>query len=108
MNVKLRTKTKAFLITFLSSVLLIISVSAQTGQTVNVRGTVKDIDGEPIIGANILLGGTSTGTITDYDGNFSIQAPSNGSLHISYIGYKPQTIDINNRTNINVVLEEDT
>ncbi|MEA4905690.1 MAG: carboxypeptidase-like regulatory domain-containing protein, partial [Petrimonas sp.] len=55
--------------------LMILSVSAQTGSTINVRGTIKDVAGEPIIGASILLQGTTSGVVTDYDGNFSIQAP---------------------------------
>lgn len=108
MNLNFKTSLKAFLLAFLSSILLVLSAYGQSGTTTNVRGTVTDISGEPIIGANILLEGTSTGTITDYDGNFTIQAPANGSLHFSYIGYKTQTIAINNRTSIMVVLEEDT
>jgi len=87
---------------------MIVSVTAQTGTTISVRGTVTDIAGEPLIGVNILLQGTSTGTVTDYDGNFTLQAPANGVLEISYIGYKPQSIPINNRTNIRIVMAEDT
>jgi TonB-linked outer membrane protein, SusC/RagA family/TonB-dependent outer membrane receptor, SusC/RagA subfamily, signature region len=87
---------------------MILSVSAQTGPTINVRGTVTDIAGEPIIGANILLQGTSTGTVTDYDGNFALQAPADGVLEVSYIGYRSQTISVNNRTTIRIVMEEDT
>lgn len=94
MNLNFKTSLKAFLLAFLSSILLVLSAYGQSGTTTNVRGTVTDISGEPIIGANILLEGTSTGTITDYDGNFTIQAPANGSLHFSYIGYKTQTIKL--------------
>ncbi|WP_352421319.1 TonB-dependent receptor [Proteiniphilum sp.] len=94
--------------TILSGTLMILSASAQTGATINVRGTITDIAGEPIIGANILVQGTSSGTITDYDGNYTLQAPADGVLEISYIGYKPQSIPINNRTTINIAMEEDT
>ncbi|MDD3188128.1 MAG: SusC/RagA family TonB-linked outer membrane protein [Fermentimonas sp.] len=87
---------------------MVLSVSAQTGATINVRGTVQDVAGEPIIGANILIQGTTTGTITDYDGNFMIQVPSDAILEVSYIGYVPQTIPVNNRTTINIILQEDT
>ncbi|HBK41712.1 MAG TPA: SusC/RagA family TonB-linked outer membrane protein, partial [Porphyromonadaceae bacterium] len=87
--------------------LMILSVSAQTGSTINVRGTVKDVAGEPIIGASILLQGTTSGVVTDYDGNFSIQAPGNGTLVISYVGYITQTIAIQNRNSIEVILQED-
>jgi TonB-linked SusC/RagA family outer membrane protein len=93
--------------TVLSGVLMVLSVSAQTGRTINVRGTVTDISGEPIIGASILLQGTTSGVVTDYDGNFSIQAPGNGTLVISYVGYVTQTIGIQDRNNINVILQED-
>ncbi|MDO5664890.1 MAG: TonB-dependent receptor [Bacteroidia bacterium] len=96
---------KAFLMTVLG-VLMTLSVVAQS--PINVRGTIVDTDGIPIIGANILLQGTTSGAVTDLDGNFTIQAPGNGVLEISYIGYKPQTVSIDNRTNINIVLEEDT
>lgn len=107
MYVNFNKRTKAFLITILSGLLMVLSVSAQTGTTINVRGTITDIAGEPIIGANILIQGTSSGTITDYDGNYLLQAPADGVLEVSYIGYNPQIISINNRTTINIVLEED-
>ena len=99
---------KAFLMTLLSGMFLVVSASAQTGTTINVRGTVTDMGGEPIIGANILVQGTSTGTVTDFDGNFLLQAPADGVLEISYIGYQPQEISINNQTVINIILQEDT
>ncbi len=108
MNEKLKTSTRTFLLTFLSSVLLILSAQAQTGATINVRGQVTDVGGEPIIGANILIEGTATGTITDYDGNYTLQAPSDGVLLFSYIGYTTQSVSIDNRTRIDIVLQEDT
>lgn len=107
MYVNFKKSTKAFLMTVLSSMLMILSVSAQTGSTINVRGTVKDVAGEPIIGASVLLQGTTSGVVTDYDGNFSIQAPGNGTLVISYVGYITQTIAIQNRNSIEVILQED-
>lgn len=107
MYVNFKKSTKAFLMTVLSSMLMILSASAQTGSTINVRGTVKDVAGEPIIGASILLQGTTSGVVTDYDGNFSIQAPGNGTLVISYVGYITQTIAIQNKNSIEVILQED-
>ena len=107
MYVKFKKPTKAILMTLLSGMLLILSAHAQTG-TINVRGTITDVAGEPIIGANIRIQDTSTGTVTDIDGNFALQAPADGVLEISYIGYRPQVISINNRTTINVVMEEDS
>ncbi len=107
MHVNFKKSTKAFLMTVLSSMLMILSASAQTGSTINVRGTVKDVAGEPIIGASVLLQGTTSGVVTDYDGNFSIQAPGNGTLVISYVGYITQTIAIQNKNSIEVILQED-
>ncbi len=88
--------------------LMILSANAQTGATINVRGTIKDVTGEPIVGASILLQGTTSGVVTDYNGNFSIQAPGNGTLVISYVGYLTQTISINNRNIISIIMQEDT
>ena len=80
----------------------------QPTSPINVRGSVQDANGEPIIGANILLKGTTSGTITDFDGNFTVQAPADGVLTVSYIGYIPQEIPIQNRTSIQITLIEDT
>ena len=72
-----------------------------------VRGTVNDEAGEPIIGATVKVQGTNTGAITDFNGNFSVEAPSNATLNISYVGYVPQNINVNGQSNINVTLKED-
>lgn len=82
-------------------------VSQQNGRTV--IGTVTDKAGEPIIGANVLVKGTSQGIITDLDGNFTLNnVPESAELVISYIGYKEQTIKTGNKTNFTVKLAEDT
>lgn len=107
MYVNSKKAMRAFLITILSGVLMILSANAQTSGTINVKGTVKDVTGEPIIGANILVQGTSSGVITDFDGNFSLQAPGDGTLLVSYVGYISQTVAIQNRNQINLILEED-
>ncbi|MGL5561162.1 MAG: carboxypeptidase-like regulatory domain-containing protein, partial [Tannerellaceae bacterium] len=75
-----------------------------------VKGIVVDQKGEPIIGANIRVKGTTDGTITDIDGNFSIsKVPANGVLQISYIGYIEQEVPIDKSSNeLRVVLREDT
>lgn len=75
---------------------------------ITVSGNVKDNSGEPIIGANVLVKGTTNGTITDFDGNFSISVPSNATLVFSYVGYKDQEIAVAGKTTINVILEEDS
>src|SRR5690554_8177794 len=107
MYLNVKKSTKAFLMTVLLGMLMVLSVTAQTGTTINVQGAVTDVSGEPIIGANILFQGTSSGTVTDYDGNFLLQAPADGVLEVSYIGYQPLSLSINNRTTINITLEED-
>lgn len=75
------------------------------GQQVVVKGHVKDATGEPIIGATIRVDGTDGGTITDIDGNFSINADAKSTLKISYIGY--ETVSVAAGQNINVILKED-
>ncbi|MBD5319081.1 MAG: TonB-dependent receptor [Bacteroides sp.] len=77
-------------------------------QTITVKGTVVDKEGEPLIGASVVVQGETLGTATDFDGNFSISAPSNGTLVVSYVGYETQEIAINGRTEINVTLHENS
>lgn len=72
-----------------------------------VKGTVNDEAGEPIIGATVKVQGTNTGAITDFNGNFQIQAASNATLNVSYVGYVPQTVKVAGKTNITIVLKED-
>jgi len=108
MYLKFKKSRKAFLMTILSGLLMILSANAQTGTQINVSGSVTDVNGEPLIGVNILVEGTSTGTVTDYDGNFQLRVPADAVLNISYIGYQPQQVAVNNRTTIQIVLVEDT
>lgn len=63
-----------------------------SGKDIAIKGTVLDEMGEPIIGANITIEGTTVGTITDLDGNYSLTAPANSNLKISYIGYTTQLV----------------
>lgn len=74
-----------------------------------ITGHVVDTTGEPVIGANVTVKGTATGTITDIDGNFTLPVESNdGILIVSFIGYKSAEVSINGKTQINVILKEDT
>ncbi len=84
------------------------SILASNQQTMTVRGTVTDQAGMPVIGANIVVKGSSTGTITDFDGKFSLEVPSGSVLVVSYIGYLSQEVPVGNKTTINVTLKEDT
>lgn len=70
-------------------------------------GTVTDERGEPIIGANLVEKGTTNGTITDYNGQFSISVAKNAVLQVSYIGYIAQELALKNKKSINIVLKED-
>ena len=81
-----------------------------TAQSLSISGKVIDKNSqEPVIGASVLIEGTSNGTITDLDGNFMLSnVPSKGNLVVSYIGYATQTLPINGRTSFSVVLAEDT
>ncbi|WP_067032368.1 SusC/RagA family TonB-linked outer membrane protein [Allomuricauda sp. CP2A] len=76
---------------------------------ITVSGTVTDDQGQPLPGASVILMGTTTGTQTDFDGNYSLDnIPDNGTLSFSYIGFSTQEIPINGQTTINVSLQEDT
>ena len=77
-------------------------------QDKTITGVVKDANGEPIIGANIMVKGTTNGTITDMDGNFTLQCPSNAILVISYIGFTEQEISVNGKNEIVISLKEDS
>ena len=72
-----------------------------------VTGTVVDASGEPIIGASVMVKGTSTGTVTDFDGNFTLDAPQNATLVISYVGYRTQNLAVDGKSQFNVTLDED-
>lgn len=80
----------------------------QSNQSRKVTGTVKDQNGEPVIGANVSVKGTAIGTITDIDGNFTLEVPDNASILVSYIGYVPQEIKSGNKNLFNFVLKEDS
>lgn len=79
-----------------------------TQQQKKISGVVRDKDGVPVIGANILVKGTTNGTITDMDGRFTLDVPANAILQISYIGYKTLELTIGNQTSLNIQLREDT
>ena len=88
----------------LAGAMLLASVSVSAQQ---ISGTVKDANGEPIIGATIMEQGTQNGTVTDFDGNFSLNLKKAGNLNISYVGMKSQSIPTSGKSNISVVLEDD-
>lgn len=89
---------------------LLLSVSLVFAQnTITVKGKVTDsANGDPIPGVSVLVKGTTTGLITDFDGNYTVQAPGNGTLVFSFIGMKTKEIAVNNSSVINVSMETST
>lgn len=77
-------------------------------KNVKVTGNVADENGEALIGASVMVKGSTMGTITDIDGNFSLDAFKGATLLISYIGYTSQETSIDNRTSFKIVLKEDS
>ena len=82
---------------FLLVAMLIASVTAMA-QNVSISGKVADANGEPLIGVSILVQGTTTGTMTDVDGNFTLAVPANAIIEVSSIGFVTQVIPIGNQT----------
>ncbi|MBO4756187.1 MAG: TonB-dependent receptor plug domain-containing protein, partial [Bacteroidales bacterium] len=92
---------------FTAMVLLALSIAA-TAQNITVRGTVKDEAGEAIVGANVVLQGSRTVyTMTDVNGAFTLNVPSNGVLDVNCMGYIDQSVPVGGRNNISIVLVDD-
>lgn len=77
------------------------------GQGINVSGTVSDNQGQPLPGVSILIKGTSNGTLSDFDGNYSIAANSSDILVFSYVGFATQELNVGSNSTLNVVMAED-
>ena len=88
--------------------LLLLFSSSTFGQTITVKGTVKDAASSTLVGVSVKVQGSSVGTVTDLDGKYTVQAPANGKLTYSYVGYKTEIISVDGKSNINVELKEDT
>ncbi|PVW17067.1 SusC/RagA family TonB-linked outer membrane protein [Marixanthomonas spongiae] len=97
----MRQKFK-ILLTLLSFV-MVQTVFAQEKQ---ITGSVQDASGVPLLGVNILVKGTSTGTQTDFDGNYTIEASTGETLVFSYVGYTPKEVVVGESNTIDVVLEQ--
>ena len=95
---------KRFITALLALLLVVVQVFAQSA----VSGKVTDETGEPCVGANVLIKGTTTGTMTDFDGNYSLPHVKQGAiLVISSIGYTTQEVKVGSSAVINVVLQSD-
>ncbi|NLD22794.1 MAG: SusC/RagA family TonB-linked outer membrane protein, partial [Bacteroidales bacterium] len=78
-------------------------------QNITVNGVVEDAAGIPLIGVTVQVEGESIGTVTDLDGNFTLlNVPTNATLLVTYVGMQSQTIQLNGKTNLSIILMEDT
>ena len=91
----------------LASLILAMGMGTIFAQNTQVTGHIVDENGEPVIGATIIVKGTSIGTVTDFDGNFSLEVPANGKqLEVSYVGMEKQIVAV--APNVNVELKSDS
>ena len=88
--------------------LCIMFTATAFAQQKTIKGTVVDATGEPLIGVNVSVKGTTIGIITDIDGNYTLEVPSKSTIVFSYIGYQTQEVAVSNQSTINVTLKEDT
>lgn len=92
---------------YLLTLIIAVMTLAATAQTKSVTGTVTDETGEPVIGANVAVQGTTMGTVTDIDGNFALNNIANNAvLSISYVGYVTEEVSVAGKSVINVTLKE--
>ncbi len=99
---------KAKITSFRIALLLCLTMLVGAVQAQTISGNVKDEFGEAVIGATVIEEGTKNGTVTDFDGNFTLKlTEGKKAIVISYIGMKTQTVDISGKTSVNVVLEDD-
>ena len=91
------------------SLALLLLVSTVMAQNLTLKGRVIDTSSEPVIGANVLVEGTTNGTITDFDGFFTLQdVPKKANIVVSFIGYKTQIITLKGEKELKVILKDDT
>lgn len=103
-----KEKNKHFCLLFLLSMFVFTNLFAQNSTTTKVTGTIIDrTTQEPVIGANIRIKDTTKGTVSDMDGKFQIEVPSNGTLVVSLISYQTKEIPVNNKTDFSILMEED-
>lgn len=94
---------------FISLIVVTFALSTRAiAQNATLRGTVKDMDGSPLIGVNVVEKGTTNGTVTDIDGSFSINVPSNATMVFTYIGFSEQEVHLDGSSFIEVVMHEDS
>ena len=88
--------------------LFVLCTTVVFAQQKTIKGIVVDATGEPLIGVNVSVKGTTIGIITDIDGKYTLEVPTNATLVFSYIGYRTQELSVGNQTTINITMQEDT
>ncbi len=107
-NSSLLSRLDKFQRLFFVALFAMLAIGA-SAQNKTVSGTVLDKTGETVIGASVLVKGTTNGTITDFDGKFTLQnVPADGTIEISFVGYKTVNVPVKGQSTIKVTLEEDT
>ena len=92
---------------FFTAVIGLLAAISLQAQNLTITGSVSDPDGEPLVGAAVIVDGTSNGVITDHNGAYSLKAPANAVLNVTFIGFSTQQIPVEGRSVINVVLSPD-
>lgn len=103
-----KCRVKSNLFRMLTLLLFALCTTTVFAQQKNIRGTVIDALGDPLIGVNVSVKGTTIGIITDMDGKYQLEVPANATLVFSYIGYQTQEIAVGTQSSINITLKEDT
>ena len=93
---------------FLFPLLLLFGQAAFAQNSLQIQGTIIDSTGEPLPGVNVVIKGTLDGTVTDLDGKFNLNAPADAILLFSFVGFTTQEVPVNNQTEINLTLADDT
>lgn len=118
-HVKILLTLKSLGFAFLFSTALVAHAAVDNGdvnpasttamqQSKKISGIITDEKGEPIIGANIAVVGTTIGIISDMDGKYELEVPEGAEVKVSYIGYNPQSFKVTQKTSYNIVLKEDS
>ena len=103
-----KTRRKLFMARSLLTLLLFFTMTVVNAQTKVITGNVSDQSNIPIIGASVSVKGTTNGTITDLDGNFTLSVTDGATLEVSYIGYISQSVSTTGRSDVKITLREDT
>ena len=105
---KMRKQAKQFIRPLAVLLMSVLPAASVLAQNMKVHGVVKDKTGEAIIGATVKQQGTGVGTVTDFDGNFTLDVPANATLTVSYIGFTPQTVAVGGQSELSIFMSDDT